>query len=666
MKSLRAQLVTAVALTVTAILLSVMGISYWNTSNIVQKDLEEKFEIQARELANGFDVRMQKEKTTVTSFGKQGAHQFTTLTGSVPQQLEFTKMMHDDFTQWSPVSFIPDLTATQVATSLGKVVDASKLDYIKRLPEGKPFMDDPIVSVTTGKAIIVGAAPISIGGKVVGAVVGGIPLEEFTKEIDEKKIGQAGYAMLISPKGMIASHPNKEFVMKKNIQDLGTKQLLDAMQEIKNGKGGHFIAQIDGVESIVAFVPTQDQWGVFTIAPTAEEFAPVKRLTWIFTGLFILGLLIAVAIINLIAVRIVRPIKEMAEYAVAIAGGDLTEETLKQKDRSHYQVKDEVGILRSSMIQMRSNLWVLINQVADSVNQVTSSSFQVKESANQSAQAAEQVAITVTEVATGVVRGQEATNKTSAILNGLMTQINDMKSNTEAANGLANDAVQKTHKGGQTVQVAVTQMNNIGSSAKTVNEAVNKLSLGAGKISEIVQMISGIAAQTNLLALNAAIEAARAGEHGQGFAVVAEEVRKLAEQSQHATGQIILLIQETNTDVDNAVTAVQRAVDDVQSGIGNVNEAGVQFSEISELVSDVYERTLKVLSTAEELFDNGHMIESSSKDIEKVMNETATHSQTVSAATEEQSAAMEEIASSSEHLANLSRELKNSLDKFQI
>jgi methyl-accepting chemotaxis protein len=666
MKSLRAQLVTAVALTITVILLSVMGISYWSTSNIVQSNLEEKFEIQARELANGFDIRMQREKTTMTSFGKQGAHQFLNLIGNVPQQLTFTKTMHDDFTQWSPVSFIPNLTGKDVATSLGKVVDASKLDYIKRLPEGKPFMDDPIVSVTTGKAIIVGAAPISINGKVAGAVVGGISLEEFTKEIDEEKIGQAGYAMLISPNGMIASHPNKELVMKKSIQDLGSNQLLEAMKDIKNGKGGHFITQIAGVESIVAYVPTQDQWGVFTIAPTAEEFAPIKRLTWIFTGLFLLGLIIAVAIINLIAVRIVRPIKEMAEYAAAVASGDLTEATLKQKDHSQYQVKDEVGVLRGSMIQMRSNLWMLISQVADSVNQVRNSSMQVKESANQSAQAAGQVAIAVTEVAAGVVRGQEATNKTSAILNGLMAQINDLKTNTEAANGLANDAVEKTSIGGQTVQVAVKQMNNIGASAKTVNEAVGKLSLGATKISEIVQMISGIAAQTNLLALNAAIEAARAGEQGRGFAVVAEEVRKLAEQSQHATGQIILLIQETNSDVDNAVTAVQRAADDVQSGIGHVNEAGVQFSEISGLISDVYQRTLQVLSTVDELFTNGRIIESSSNDIEKVINETASHSQTVSAATEEQSASMEEIASSSDHLAHLSNELKNSLDKFQI
>jgi len=666
MKSLRAQLVTAVAITITVILLSVMGISYWSTSSIVQSNLEEKFEIKARELANGFDIRMQLEKTTMTSFGKQGTHQFLNLTGNVQKQLEFTKMMHDDFTQWSPVSFLPDLTGKEVATSLGKIVDASKLDYVKRIPEGKPFMDNPIVSVTTGKAILVGAAPVSINGKVVGAVVGGIPLDEFTKEIDEAKIGQAGYTILISPNGMIASHPNKELVMKKNIEDLGNERLLEAMKDIKNGTSGHFIGQVDGIESIVAFVPTQDQWGVFTVAPTAEEFAPIKRLTWIFSGLFLLGLIISVAIINLIAGRIVRPIKEMAEYATAVADGDLTEATLKQKDHTQYQNKDEVGILRAAMIQMRSNLWILINQVANSVNEVTSSSIQVKESANQSAQAASQVAIAVTEVAAGVVRGQEATNKTSSILRGLMGQINDMKTNTEAANGMANVAVEKTNIGGQTVQVAVKQMNNIGASAKTVNDAVSKLSLGSTKISEIVQMISGIAAQTNLLALNAAIEAARAGEHGRGFAVVAEEVRKLAEQSQHATGQIISLIQETNSDVDSAVTAVQRAVDDVQSGIGHVNEAGVQFSEIANLVSNVYQRTLEILSTVDELFANGRIIEASSKDIETVINETASHSQTVSAATEEQSASMEEIAASSEHLAHLSNELKNSLNKFQI
>ncbi len=666
MKSLRTTLVLAVAVTIGVILLSVMVTCYWNTSSIVKNNLEEKFEVYSRQLANGIDIRMQTEKAIIDSFGKQGMHQFAMLTADPQKQIAFTKELQADFPQWNPVTFFPDLSGKEVASSIGKIIDASKLPYLPKLPEGKTFLYDPIIAVSTGKPVVIGAAPININGRAVGAIVGGFPLAEFTKEIDAVKIGQDGYCFLVAPNGIIVSHPDKELIMQKSIQDLNNPLLLQAMENIKNGTSGHVITQIGGVESIVAYVPTQDRWGVFTVAPTAEQFAPVKRIGLIFVGLFLMGLLLSTFIINLIARKIVSPISEMSEYATAIANGDLTVETLKNTDRSHYQKKDEVGKLRSAMIQMRSQLWVLISQVAESAEHIASASVQLKEGAGQSAQAANQVAITVTQVADGAQRGQFATTKSIEVFADIIRQIDHMKENTQAVNGIATEAVQKTKQGSSTIKIAVGQMTNIGSSAQKVNDTVSQLSVASSKIGEIVQMISSIATQTNLLALNAAIEAARAGEQGRGFAVVAEEVRRLAEQSQDATRQIINLINEINKDVANAVTAVEQATQDVRSGIQNVNEAGTQFGEISVLVENVYERTAKVLDSVEKMVSNKLTIETSSREISHMIEETASHTQTVSAATEEQSASMEEIAAASDSLAQLSEQLKETLAKFKI
>lgn len=664
LKGLRAQLVLMVTSIIAVILLSVMFIAYWKVSDIVQTNLEERFEIQAQELANEFDVHMQQEKTTMISFGKQGARQFYDLAADVQKQLEFTKRMHDDFPEWNPVSFFPELSGKNVATSLGKVVDASSLDYVKQLPAGKPFLSDPIVSVATGKAIVVGAAPISIDGKVVGSIAGGVQLDEFIQKMSEAKIGQAGYLMLVSPNGMIAGHPNKDIVMKKALPALGNQQLNQAMENVRNGLRGHFITQIDGVQSIVAFVPTQDHWGVFAIAPTSAEFASLRTLTLIFAGLFFAGLFIALIVASIVANRIVRPIKEMAEYATAVAHGDLTRKKL-DTSQEEYKINDEIGELRAAMIEMRSKLWTLITQVSASADQVASSSVQLKESANQSSQAANQVADSVSQVAAGMVRGQHATAKSQQVFTNFMGQVADMKVNTESSSKSANVVVEQTTKGARKVQDAIEQMNSIGSSANEVNSAVNKVSAGSAQIGEIVQMISGIAAQTNLLALNAAIEAARAGDFGRGFAVVAEEVRKLAEQSQQAAGKIIALINTTNEDVNCAVIAVQRAVGDVQSGMQYVNEAGTQFDEIATLVGDVYQRTSKVLETVDMLAANSRETEEASQEVNHIINETTGHTQTVSAATEEQSASMQEIAASSDNLAHLANELRNSLSKFR-
>ncbi|MBU2703235.1 methyl-accepting chemotaxis protein [Sporomusaceae bacterium BoRhaA] len=666
MKSLRMQLLVPIISTIAVILLCVMAISYWNTSKILQTNLEERFQIQTQQLANAFDIRMQREKTIMDSFGKQGAAQFVHLQSDTQLQFAFTKRMHDDYSHWNPVSFLPDLSGKNAATSAGKLVDASSLAYVKRLPEGKTFLDNPIVSVTTGQTIVVGAAPVSVNNHVIGAVVGGIPLEEFTKGFSETKIGQAGYCILVAPDGMIVSHPKEDLIMKSSIKDFGNEQLTQAMESIHQGNKGYIITQIDGIESIVAFVPTQDKWGVFTVAPTAQEFAPIKQLTWLFVVLFFIGLGLAGFIVNVIAGRIVRPIREMSEYASAIAQGDLTKSTLETIDRSNYQAKDEVGILHMAMLQMREKLWALISKVSESASHTATSSLQLKESANQSAQSATQVAEAVTKVATETVHGQKAMDKVYTTFDGFMQEINAMKSNTEDVNSSASLAVERTAKGTETAQAARVQMENINASTKNVSETVVKLSGGTTKIGEIVNMISSIAAQTNLLALNAAIEAARAGEQGRGFAVVADEVRKLAEQSQDSASQIIVLIEEIKQGVSDAVTAVDQSSSDVSSGMKHVNEAEAHFVEISDLIKNVQQKTSQVLSRVDTLFANGHIVEDASKEINHVMNETAAHTQTVSAATEEQSASMQQIAASSDDLAHSANELKESLNKFRI
>ena len=465
---------------------------------------------------------------------------------------------------------------------------------------------------------------------------------------------------------MIVSHPDAERVMQSSIKDLDNDALNAAQSAVQKNESGHSIARIDGRDYLLAYVPTQDQWGVFTLSPVDQEFAPVKKLIILFVALFIVGLLISSVIVYWLTGRITGPIIELAHYAGAIADGDLSEQTLRRMDQSQYDGQDEVGILRKSMLKMRQNLSLLLGKVNQSVQQTADSSAQLKDCADQTAQAGVQVAEAITSVSGQSQQGREAVDQVGQVFQDFFAMVQQMDGDTAEAGRAADQAVHKSQEGIQTMQSARTQMEHIHESAANAREAVKKLEVGTARISEIINMISGIADQTNLLALNAAIEAARAGESGRGFAVVADEVRKLAEQSRNSASQIVSVIGEINQDVRTSVEAVEMAGTDVDGGLSSVDAANRQFSEIAELINQVQGKTSRILSHVDKVTESGREIHASTNKITGTMKQTAIDAESVSATSEEQSAAMEEIAAASNRLLDMSEDLKQNLKKFHL
>lgn len=204
---------------------------------------------------------------------------------------------------------------------------------------------------------------------------------------------------------------------------------------------------------------------------------------------------------------------------------------------------------------------------------------------------------------------------------------------------------------------------------ETVNtsaQVVAKLGERSKELGQIVDTISGIAGQTNLLALNAAIEAARAGEQGRGFAVVAEEVRKLAEQSREAAKKIEALIAEIQVDTEKAVVAMTNGTREVKKGTEAVNDAGVAFREITDLVTQVSSQVKEISVAIIETATGSQQIVGSVKKIDDLSKNAAGEAQSVSSATEEQLASMEEIASASQALTHLAEEMLATVRHFKI
>ena len=370
----------------------------------------------------------------------------------------------------------------------------------------------------------------------------------------------------------------------------------------------------------------------------------------------ILAVLVGIVITKMITV----PIKKVVSNIKEIADGNLTIEDLKLDS------KDEIGVLANGLNVMSATVRALIGQVATSAEHLAASAEELTASAEQQAQATNQVAVAIQQVATGTEKQSNAIDETSSAIEQMSAAIQEVAASSSEVAEQANNTSLAAKEGQKVVGKAVSQMEKIGHVTSEVQVTVDQLEQGSKKIGEITNVISSIADQTNLLALNAAIEAARAGEQGRGFAVVAEEVRKLAEQSQEAAKEITSLINSNQTNINNAVKAMQAGTVDVRDGIEVVTSAGETFVQITGSINQVVTQIQEVSATVEEMASSSQLILSSINQIEGISKDNMGQSQSVSAATEEQTASSEEIASASEGLAKMAQDLQVVVSKFRV
>jgi methyl-accepting chemotaxis protein len=220
--------------------------------------------------------------------------------------------------------------------------------------------------------------------------------------------------------------------------------------------------------------------------------------------------------------------------------------------------------------------------------------------------------------------------------------------------------------GNKAVKHAISEMQKIETSVAASADVIAQLGEESEKIGKIVDAIANIADQTNLLALNAAIEAARAGEHGRGFAVVSEEVRKLATESQISADKIRERITIIQNDTANAVESMQAGTKDVAEGTSAIHEVGEQFKRIMQQVDGIQQQMAGIGTSMKTVSDGASRIVDAVESINKVSQKTSEDTNSINNATETQSASNEEIAAASQSLSKLAEEMQEAISKFKI
>lgn len=519
----------------------------------------------------------------------------------------------------------------------------------------------PYVDNLTNEAMVTAIVPIhSNNGEFTGVVSGDINLSSIQEMISNVKIGNTGYAFLVDDKGVYVATNEKEKIMTKSILQDDNKSIAILAKEMlsnKNGVGQYdngskkhsiYYAEVPGTNWIVGLNISED-----------ELYSPLNNLL----KNNLITVIVATIIISFIIIVFVKKLSESIEtvskLSKTIAEGDLTQ-------KLDIKSEDEIGQMCNSLNVMNDNLKHIISNVSENLEQVVASSEELTATANETKEAAISINKSIEEVSEGNNLQIEANNNVEKECSKLIVSIENVYSKVEEATKVSEIAYKSANNGNSVVEQTINQMSSIDNTVSTSSQLVDNLGEKSNEIGDIISVITEISSQTNLLALNAAIESARAGEAGRGFSVVAEEVRKLADETSRAANSISLLISDIQDLIVQAVNSMNDGKNAVRGGITLANDAGDAFKEILENTTGVVSLMNNINDLLKQSVNSTTTMTNSIKETEKISHKVNNCTKNVVSSSEEQTAFMEEVSKACEDLSKMSVELQNNLSKFKM
>ncbi|MCJ8012899.1 methyl-accepting chemotaxis protein [Paenibacillus sp. KQZ6P-2] len=487
--------------------------------------------------------------------------------------------------------------------------------------------------------------------------------EEFTGYLNSRK--QFGEATA-KAKGLIQTGRGKELLVQ--LADL-EQEYSAIVDEIVTYKEKNDVATYTRlveekcapmVKKMTAAADELENYQQAQLNEELQQTLDQEQRTKVVLGLVVLlSMLVGIAMAYLMIRMISRPVSMVARAVEQIAAGDLTGEDLNIRQ------KDEIGSMARSFDNMKHHLNRLMSQIDHHAAEVAVASGELALGSEQTVLASRQIAESMQEVSAAAENQMARMKENKTAMEESAASLLRIAESASITVESAETVQKRSEQGMELLSETVSQMEKIQSVMEDSREAVNDLRHYSHKIEKITLFIKEIADQTHLLSLNASIEAARAGEHGRGFAIVAGEVKKLADQVGSASEQIAGGIRDMVGNVSKSVDAMQRGSVELEAGTAVMHKTGEAFQDIFVSIQTVTGQAQEVSASIEELSALTQQLLSSEERMVELSAHIAGHSQSVAAVTEEQLAAMEETSASTGSMNGMAKELQKEIQKFK-